>query len=196
MNIFKKIIGNLIPDNNSGESQHAFENIKNIDDLFAENFTNNAGKFIYCIDKNELNEQFLNILQENDWFEKEASCNESILSSLLTSNNVKHVDFKSGVFHLCFCEALIANEGSVVLTSNQIKDIKPNELPTNIIVIGKVSDLVLTKSEGLSRIKNRYTTNYPTNITSFKCFKNNTNDEFLNYGSPAKNLYLLLLEDA
>jgi len=82
-----------------------------------------------------------------------------------------------------------------ILANPTIKDIKPNDLPINLIIIGRISDLVRNKSEGLSRIKNRYTSNYPTNITSFKCFKNNTNDEFLNYGSVAKNLYLLLLED-
>lgn len=195
MNIFKKILGSIIPESNTDSMIDSKLSIENVDDLFAENFTKNAGKFLYCLDNNELNEQFLNILQENDWFEKDASCVENILISYLSSNNIKHVDFKDAVFHLCTCEALIANEGSILLASNQIKDIKPNDLPINLIIIGKVSDLVLTKSEGLSKIKNKYTTNYPTNITSFKCFKNNTNDEFLNYGSVAKNLYLLLIED-
>jgi L-lactate utilization protein LutC len=195
MNIFKKFIDKIIPENVSEDNLHTQESLVDIDDLFALNFTKNAGKFIYCLNNDELNEQFLNILQENDWFEKNASCAESSLVPLLTNNNISHVEFKNALFHLCSCEGLIANEGSILLASNQIKDVKPNDLPINIIVIAKVSDLVSTKSEGLSRIKNRYTTNYPTNITSFKCFKNNTNDEFLNYGSVAKNLYLLLVED-
>jgi L-lactate utilization protein LutC len=194
MNLFKKIIDSLIPENQN-DASHQPDVLRDIDDLFAENFTKNAGKFIYCASNEELNEQFQNILVENDWFEKQASCYESVLNSFLKSNNIDLVEANKGQFHLCSCEALIADEGSVLLASNQIKDIKPNDLPINLIIIGRISDLVRNKSEGLSRIKNRYTSNYPTNITSFKCFKNNTNDEFLNYGSVAKNLYLLLLED-
>lgn len=194
MNIFKRIIGSILTET-SEDITSSSEAKRTIDDLFAENFIKNAGKFIYCLDNNELNENFLNILEENDWFEKQASCNEKILFSFLTNNNIAFANHQKSVFHLCTCEALIADEGSILLTSNQINDIKANELPTNMIIIGRVSDLVLSKSEGLSRIKNRYNTNYPTNITSFKCFKNNTNDEFLNYGSTAKNLYLLLVED-
>jgi len=194
MNIFKKIIDSIVPESQSSKAVVQVI-LQDIDDLFAENFIKNAGKFIYCTSNEELNEQFQNILIENDWFEKQASCYENVLLPFLKSNNIEYVEANKGQFHLCTCEALIADEGSVLLTSNQIRDIKPNNLPINLIIIGRISDLVRNKSEGLSRIKNRYSTNYPTNITSFKCFKNNTNDEFLNYGSVAKNLYLLLFDD-
>ena len=36
----------------------------------------NGGKFLYCENLTELKEQFENILEENDWFEKEAVCYE------------------------------------------------------------------------------------------------------------------------
>ena len=35
----------------------------------------------------------------------------------------------------------------------------------------------------------------PTNITTIKHFKSGDDKDFLSYGSSAKNLYLLLLED-
>ena len=43
-----------------------------VDEKFTFNFKKNGGKFLYCENLTELKEQFENILEENDWFEKEA----------------------------------------------------------------------------------------------------------------------------
>jgi hypothetical protein len=44
-------------------------------------------------------------------------------------------------------------------------------------------------------IKKKYEKDYPTNITTIKYFEKVKEEDFLHYGSSAKNLYLLLLED-
>ena len=100
-------------------------------------------------------------------------------------------------FFLTGCEFLVANDGSLLICAEQIKSHKVNDLPLNFIVIAKISQITNTLSEGLNRIKNKYPNNLPTNITSIKNFKNleKENTNFLTYGSSAKNLYLLLLED-
>ena len=92
-------------------------------------------------------------------------------------------------------ENLIAEEGSILFSSIQIKQNKPNELPTNIIIFATTSQIVESTSDGLRMIKNKYLKNYPTNITTIKYFEKVKEDDFLHYGSSAKNLYLLLLED-
>ena len=90
---------------------------------------------------------------------------------------------------------MIADEGSVLFSSNQIKQNKPNELPVNIIILATTSQILASKSDGLREIKKKYETNYPTNITTIKYFEKAKEEDFLQYGSVAKNLYLLLLED-
>ena len=97
--------------------------------------------------------------------------------------------------HRANCENLIAEEGSVLFSSKQIKQHKPNELPTNIIVIATTSQLIDSKSDGLSAIKKKYERDYPTNITTIKYFEKAKVEDFTQYGSSAKNLYLLLLEN-
>ena len=77
----------------------------------------------------------------------------------------------------------------------QIKQHKPNELPTNIIILATTSQIIGTKSDGLSVIKKKYIKDYPTNITTIKYFEKVEEEDFTQYGSTAKNLYLLLLED-
>ena len=85
----------------------------------------------------------------------------------------------------------------IVISDKQIKHLKPNEISSNIVIFGTTSQLVRTKTDGLREIKKKYVTNYPSNITSIKNFSNNeeSQENFLSYGSCSKNLYLLLLED-
>ena len=119
-------------------------------------------------------------------------------NSLLKNNklNISKTNLNSKFF-LTGCEFLVANDGSLLICAEQIKSHKVNDLPLNFIVIAKISQITDTLSEGLNRIKNKYPNNLPTNITSIKNFKNleKENTNFLTYGSSAKNLYLLLLED-
>jgi hypothetical protein len=100
-----------------------------------------------------------------------------------------------GRFFFSFCENLIADEGSILFSSLQLKHFKPNELPTNMIVFATTSQMVISKGDGLRVIKNKHEKDYPTNITTIKYFEEVKEQDFLHYGSCHKNLYLLLLED-
>src|SRR5690606_4035423 len=153
------------------------------------------GKFLYCENITELEENFISILQENDWFEIEALTFEKELQRFLIDNKLSYKNPTNPLFLLCSCESLIAQEGSVLFSSKQLSHYKPNELPLNIIVIAKTSQITRSKSDGLQNIKSKYVGEIPTNITTMKYFKESTNDDFLQYGIQAKNLYLLLLED-
>ena len=95
------------------------------------------------------------------------------------------------------CEHLIADNGDILFSSNQLKSTKLSEMPENFIVYATTSQLVNDTGEGLTGIKTHYKGNLPTNISAVKNYIINKNDDnFLNYGnSNSKNLYLLLLED-
>ncbi|HEU4497118.1 MAG TPA: lactate utilization protein B/C [Flavobacterium sp.] len=165
------------------------------DELFTLNFKKNGGKFLYCENLEEVKEHFEHILEENDWFESEAICFEPKLYSLLEENKLHYLKPSNPKFLLASCENLIADEGSVLFSSNQIKQNKPNELPGNIVILAMTSQILASKSDGLREIKKKYEKDYPTNITTIKYFEKAKDEDFLQYGSVAKNLYLLLLED-
>lgn len=200
MSLFRKIFGNG-NDASDEESQSEFNNTPSsfsllpVDEKFTYNFKKNGGKFLYCENLNEVKDQFLNILEENDWFECEALCYEPKLFSLLEENKLTHDKPANPKFLLASCENLIADEGSVLFSSNQIKQNKPNDLPINIVILATTSQILETKSDGLRVIKKKYDKDYPTNITTIKYFEKAKDEDFLQYGSTAKNLYLLLLED-
>lgn len=201
MNFFKKIFGSSdAASDEEHESEYGGGNpIPNshlsIDEQFIFNFKKNGGKFLYCENKQEVAEQFENILEENDWFENEVLCYEPGLFHLLEENKLIYVSPKAPKFLLASCENLIADEGSILFSSKQIRQDKPNELPANIVIIATTSQILPMKSDGLSAIKRKYERDYPTNITTIKYFEKAKEEDFTQYGSVAKNLYLLLLED-
>ncbi len=200
MSLFRKIFGTG-NDASDEESQSEFNNTPSsfsllpVDEKFTYNFKKNGGKFLYCENLNEVKDQFLNILEENDWFECEALCYEPKLYSMLDENKLHYDKPANPKFLFASCENLIADEGSVLFSSNQIKQNKPNDLPSNIIILATTSQILEAKSDGLRVIKKKYEKDYPTNITTIKYFEKAKDEDFLQYGSTAKNLYLLLLED-
>ncbi|MCV9931611.1 lactate utilization protein [Flavobacterium sp. LS1R47] len=199
MSFFKKLFGSSHDasdeENQSEYSNSLSDNTLSIDEQFIFNFKKNGGKFLYCENTQEVTEQFENILEENDWFESEVSCFEPALFHLLDENKLIYQSPANPKFLLASCENLIAEEGSILFSSKQIKQNKPNELPVNIVIIATTSQILTAKSDGLSAIKRKYERDYPTNITTIKYFEKAKEEDFTQYGSVAKNLYLLLLED-
>ncbi len=169
-----------------------------VDEKFTIYFKKNGGKFIYCEDDAEVSEALKNIVSENDWQNHLFYILDQRLKSKFSSENLRFTQNRqeSDIFFTT-CEHLIAHNGSILVCSNQIKEKKLDELPSNLIVFATTSQLVDSISEALKVIKEKYRKNIPNNITTLKHFQltpENKND-FLSYGSASKNVYLLLLED-
>lgn len=165
------------------------------DEKFTYNFRKNGGKFLYCENNQELLEAFDNILLENDWYEKTVYCTDENLKSKFNTFNLKFGENLEASFFLSQSESLIADAGALLISSNQIKEKKLEELPDNFIIFATTSQLVDTIGEGLRIIKNSNKKSIPTNITTIKNFETKKENDFMTYGSSSKNLYLLLLED-
>lgn len=167
-----------------------------IDERFTINFKANGGKFLYCENLNEIFQNLENILEENSWEDKKALLIDKQLEHKFKNSNLQTTKLLSeATFFLTTCENLIANDGSLLISSNQIFEKKLPELPINFIVFATTSQLVENIGEGLRLIKAKNKQKIPTNITTIKHFKSSDEKDFLSYGSSAKNLYLLLLED-
>ena len=175
MSLFRKFFGSNLPpseeEKDTEYGKYSPEVNTPIDVQFVFNFKKNGGKFIYCENTTEIKDQFENILEENDWFEGEALCYEPNLFNLLEENKINYINPTKPIFLLANCENLIASEGSILFSSKQIKQNKPNELPANIIIVARTSQIIETKSDGLSVIKKKYQRDYPTNITTIKDFE-------------------------
>ncbi len=169
---------------------------KSVDVLFVENFIAKSGRFFYCQTIDDIKNQLANILEQEQW---QHPLSFSIrLNKLMEDLKINAVATLNKAD--CFfsnCEHLIAEDGSILFSSKQLKEYKLFNLPENFIVFAKTSQLVNNKGEGLTGIKNKYKSNIPYNITPIKSYNpNNTSTDFMMYGNNnAKILYLLLLED-
>jgi len=167
-----------------------------VDELFTVNFNQNGGKFLYSESLEEAQEFLQKILEENNWKDKTALILNSKLKQKFKNfewQTTKNIN--DGYFLFTTCEYLIANDGSLLISSNQIAEKKLKELPKNFIVFASTSQIVQTIGQGLQGIKVKNKKKIPSNITTIKHFKIDDEANFMNYGSSTKNLYLLLLED-
>lgn len=170
---------------------------KALDVLFVENFIAKSGRFLYCQTTEDIKDNLVNILEQERWLYM-LSFSKS-LHKLMENFEINAADTINNAD--CFftnCEHLIAEDGSILFSSKQLKEYKLIDLPQNFIVFAKTSQLVNNKGESLTGIKNRYQNNtIPSNITAIKNYNpNDTSTNFMTYGNNnAKNLYLLLLED-
>ena len=199
MNLFKKLFGKKEKtedsENSSDKSSYIPSDDAPMDEKFTYMFNKNGGKFLYCLSMDEIFEAFQNILEENQISEKDVYCINQRLGSKFNSTKFNFKEPKNNSFFLTTCESLIAKNGSILFSSNQIKEKKLSELPSKFIVFSTTSQLTDTISEGMRKIKNQSKNLIPSNITTIQDFESKKEKDFMSYGSSTKNLYLLLLED-
>lgn len=169
-----------------------------VDEKFTIHFKKNGGKFIYCDSFREITEALANIIEENHWESHPFFVMNEQLQQRFSKGAIQFTEnaAESEVFFTT-CEHLIAQNGSILVCSNQLREKKLHEVPENVIVYATTSQLVDTIGEGLKTIKKKYKKGIPANITTIKHFQSSEEnaDDFLTYGSSSKHLYLLLLED-
>ncbi|MEZ4803847.1 MAG: LUD domain-containing protein [Gelidibacter sp.] len=200
MSLFRKIFGlkDSEGDNIKNEERGKYmPEIKlPIDEKFTINFKANGGKFLYCENMQEIYTTLKEILNENDWEDKQVFLFDDRLKELFKDFNLNATKKVSEcTYFFSTCEYLIADDGSLLISSNQIAEKKLKDLPPNFIIYATTSQFVESIGEGLRGIKNKNRDKIPTNITTIKHFKTLEDKDFLTYGSSSKNLYLLLLED-
>ena len=184
------------PSENPKVSKYFPEERPPMDEEFVLNFRENGGKFLYCEDMNEVYEVFNSILLENDWYETEVCSLNSELSKKFDGYNLNfQKSNENASFMLTTCESLVADNGSILLSSNQLKGKKLWELPDSMVIFATTSQIVRNISDGMRIIKMAYKKSIPVNISTIRHFGNMEKDDFMRYGNSNKNLYLILLED-
>ena len=164
-----------------------------IEERFIIKFIDNGGKFLYSENYNELNENLSLILKENSWVKEDLLItNNKIKSEYKLPNSIK-VNQENSKCFVTDCENLIADDGSILISSNQIEEKNLSDFPSNFIILSDTTNFKNSIGEGLAEIKSK-SKKIPSNITTIKNFQISQEKDFLSYGTSAKNLYLILLE--
>jgi L-lactate dehydrogenase complex protein LldG len=128
---------------------------------FAEQFTVLQGKFVFCLDQNELVESFNKLCYQNQW--TKIYCEEKKWREIISANNL-HNDIVSCEVSITSCEFLIARTGSIVLSSVHQGRIPSVYAPVHIC-IATTSQLVYDIKDGLNGLKDKYLQYLPSLIT-------------------------------
>lgn len=177
MSLFRKIFGSKSEKSEeelkSNERGKYMPEIKlPVDERFTINFKANGGKFLYCENLDEIYHTLNNIIQENNWEEKKVLLFDSNLKDRFKDFNLPTSTYaQEATYFLTTCENLIADDGSLLISSNQIAEKRLKELPENFIVFATTSQIVENIGEGLKGIKSKNKKQIPTNITTIKHFK-------------------------
>lgn len=159
-----------------------------LDYKFAQLFTHSGGFFNYCADEAEalqvLN-QIIKIENINSVF-----CWDSDLKNFLDVINVSYSEELELTNDAAFitCEYLIAFDGRIMLSHNNILHYHSSRLPEKIILMANVSQIVTNLGEAMSKIKRK------GNIKNLTSISGNQSK----MDAPAQSntkLFLLLLED-
>ncbi len=169
--------------------------VLSLDDLFVNNFINKGGKFLYCINLKEAILVFKKVVAENGW--NKVSCLNTHLLEICNTVDIDVSTSRKDAPFFTTCEHLVADSGNIMLSSNQISEMRLGALNSNFIVFAKTSQMVKNMGEGLTGIKSNSKDKLPTNICDIRNYTiDNKKENFLDYGmSNSKNLYLILIED-
>jgi len=157
--------------------------------IFAQNFTEAGGKFIFCEDNGVLVDNLDFVVKESGWTSGLA-CEEGIIQELLGIAEVsfanKYTDETPIV--VCSCESLIARTSSILVSSRQGSGKAALLNAKILVVVAFTNQLVSDMKEALNEIRKKYNGTFP-NMLSVITNPINQNDE-----SPAQELYVLLIE--
>lgn len=171
-NILKKIRKALnhstpIPFPNSDGNQSIFQPLtQDMEVEFAEQFVKLQGKFIYCINQQEMASHLNNLANQLNW--NHIYCREEKLYSIFKENlfdNFTDKDLANCDAAITSCEALVARTGSIVMSSAQQSGRTTSVYAPVHICIAYTDQLVYDIKHALQKMKEIYGEDQPSLIT-------------------------------
>jgi len=136
--------------------------------VFAEQFTAVSGQFIFCEDDIQFIENLIELAEARKWHK--IYCWEPALQEILKQYDYPFFetdkDFDQAQASITLCEALIARNGSILLSNANAAGRRLSIYPPVHIVLAYTSQLVPDIKEGLKLLKNKYGSNLPSMISN------------------------------
>jgi L-lactate dehydrogenase complex protein LldG len=149
------------------ESSVYANNAESLEINFAQNFTEAGGKFVFCLDYSECIDNLTYLSKENNW--SNIFCLEEPLKELLSIGEIVYTSENSSnlPIHACIttCEFLVAQTGSVVISSNQSSGRKTAFAFSVHLVVAFTSQLVAETKEAIKNIRLKYSNQIPSQIS-------------------------------
>jgi L-lactate dehydrogenase complex protein LldG len=171
-NIFKRIRKALsestpLPFPQSDKAGNVFEPTRQeLEVEFAEQFSKLQGKFIYCLNAQELASQLNNLAATLNW--GKVHCRDHALKTVLKENlfeNTSYGDLASCDVAITSCEFLVARTGSIVMSAAGDSGRTTSVYAPIHICIAYTNQLVYDIKDALVQLKEKYSGKMPSLIT-------------------------------
>ncbi len=192
MSLFKKLVNKIMnqPEEDEPDVTKLADQLRDadLDYKFAQLFTHSGGFFNYCADESEalqtLN-QIIKIEQINNVF-----CWDQDLKNFLDVTKTPYTPELTEDNDAAFitCEYLIAFDGRIMLSHNNILHYHSSRLPSKIIIMANVSQITHNLNEAMMKVKRAGNLKNLTSISGSQSKLDTPNKD-------NTKLFLLLLED-
>ena len=170
-----------------------------LDVLFAGQLSAVSGNFVFCEDEIQLIENLLDLTEKNNW--RRIYAWETGLQSLLSKYEFpfysSDTEFLNADVGITYWEALVARNGSVLVSNGTAAGRRLSIYPHIHIVIAYTSQLVLDLKDGFKVLKEKYPENMPSMVSNITGPSRTADIEktlVLGAHGP-KELYVFLLEN-
>ena len=192
MSLFKRIVNKIMnqPEEEQPDVTKLADQLRDadLDYKFAQLFTHSGGFFNYCADESEalqtLN-QIIKIEHISDVFCYDPDL-KNFLDVIKTPYSEQLTENNDAAF--ITCEYLIAFDGRVMLSHNNILHYHSSRLPSKIIIMANVSQIASNLNEAMMKVKRAGNLKNLTSISGSQSKLDTPNKD-------NTKLFLLLLED-
>ncbi|MCG2793457.1 MAG: lactate utilization protein [Weeksellaceae bacterium] len=192
MSLFKKLVSKIMnqPEEDQPDVTKLADQLRDadLDYKFAQLFTHSGGFFNYCADESEalqtLN-QIIKIEQVNKVFCWDQDL-RNFLDVIHTAYSPELTEENDAAF--ITCEHLIAFDGRIMLSHNNILHYHSSRLPSKIIIMANVSQITNNLNEAMMKVKRAGNLKNLTSISGSHSKLDTANKD-------NTKLFLLLLED-
>jgi L-lactate dehydrogenase complex protein LldG len=171
--VLKKIRGALLAKNENpfpsldSESSVYSDFSDSLDITFAREFTQVAGKFVYCESEADVKSNLLSLMAEKNW--EEIHCIDPEILSMLENSGINLQSspeaFNSMGPGMTQCEFLVARFGSIMVSSRQASGRRMNVFPASHIVVARTNQIVAEIKDALAAIRKKYDGKMPSMIS-------------------------------
>jgi len=192
LSLFKKLVNKIMnqPEEEQPDVTKLADQLRDadLDYKFAQLFTHSGGFFNYCADESEALQtlhQIIKIEQINDVFCWDQDL-RNFLDVIKTSYSPELTEQNDAAF--ITCEYLIAFDGRIMLSHNNILHYHSSRLPGKIIIMANISQIANNLNEAMMKVKRAGNLKNLTSISGSQSKLDTPNKD-------NTKLFLLLLED-
>lgn len=181
------------------DSQLFMDEEEGLDVTFAREFTNVSGKFMYCDGEIAVIENLIALVEELGVNKIYAW--ESEVQTLLKTYGFPFInsdkEFEQAEVGITTCEALIARNGSILISNANSGGRRLSIYPPIHVVFAKASQLVMDIKHGFALVKEKYANDFPSMLTTITGPSRTADiEKMLVLGAHGpKELYVFLIED-